>query len=170
MQGRLQQRHEDDGQILQQGDRTGVHRFQGQHLAAHDQEKEEAHQGTPGYGTAVQTLNQLPAEQSRQKHKGQQKPHRQHIEGIHGTKAYFIEHKGGAAGDDHRCQQHFRSSLRHFVTSYFSCFSALLPPSNRTWKGRRSQLSFLQLCLHFSVQYPRQTSCRASIAMVQETE
>ena len=53
VQGRLQQRHDNDSQIFQQGDRTGVHRFQGQHLAAHHQEKEEAHQGTPGYGTAI---------------------------------------------------------------------------------------------------------------------
>ena len=169
MQGRLQQRHDDDSQIFQQGDRAGVHRFQGQHLAAHHQEKEEAHQGAPGYGAAVQTLYQLPTEQSRQKHKGQQKPHRQHIEGIHGTKAYFIEHKGGAAGDDHRRQQHFRSSLRHIVTSYFSCFSAPFCSSNKTLKGTWSQLSFWHFLQCFS-QSAWHTSCKASIAMAQETE
>ena len=117
VQGRLQQRHKDDGQVLQQRNRAGVHRFEGQHFAAHDQEKEEAHQSAPGHGAAVQLLYHFFPEQGRQQQKRQQKPHGQHIEGAHGAKAHLIEYKGRAAGNNHRRHQHLRFSLGHLDPS-----------------------------------------------------
>ena len=72
IQSRLQQRHKDNSQILQQRNRTSVRRFEGQHLAAHHQEKEEAHQGSAQNRAALQPSHHLFAEQGKQQYKCQQ--------------------------------------------------------------------------------------------------
>ena len=109
--GRFQQRHDDNGQILQQRHRAGVHRPQRQHLAAHHHKKDESHQCAARHRPAIQMPYHFFPEQRRQKHKGQQKPHRQQVKGAHGAQSQFVEYEGGAACDDDRRHQHLRFSL-----------------------------------------------------------